>query len=87
MSFESLSFLSSKNQEVFYSYNFPSEGKETVISAIYDGILKKYRFPQIHIDNNEKANKLIARINENTNKHYSEDTYELKRKYFYTFFH
>lgn len=85
MHFENLSFLSDGQKEVFYHHEFPTKGKETVISAIYDPMLKKYRLPYIHVDNNENATKLITLINKNSGKHYGEDIYNFKRKYFYTY--
>lgn len=81
MSFESLAPFATVDNEVFCSGNLPSYGKETIVSVVYDSVLKKYRLPYIHVDNQGKAKKLISLV-VNNKKTYGE---EFSRKYYYMY--
>lgn len=84
MSFENLASFATVDHEVFCSNNLPHYGKETVVSVVYDNVLKKYRLPYIHVDNVGKAKELIGLI-VNNKKVYGENIPEFRRKYYYMY--
>lgn len=84
MSFENLASFSTRENEIFYSNNLPKYGEKTIVSVVYDSMLKRYRLPYVHVDNQGKAKKLIELII-NNKRIYGEDMYEFSRKYYYIY--
>lgn len=77
-----IAFFHHQNIPVFYSYKLLQHSRKTIVSAVYDDMLKAYRMMVIHNGTLDQSNQLINLIKDEALKKFSPSEFYYSRIYF-----
>lgn len=77
-----IAFFHYQNIPVFYSYKLLQHSGKTIVSAVYDEMLKTYRMFVIHNGTLNHSNQLITLIKDEASKKFSPSEFKYQRVYF-----